>query len=58
MPLSRFFGNLIRNTVATAAEETFAVSQEAVDDDEMGRLYQKSWSPIVTLRRLGKSLPL
>lgn len=58
MPLSAFFGHYIRSTVATATEEPFAVSREAVDDDEVGRWYQKSWNPIVKLHRLGKSLPL
>lgn len=55
MSLSKVLGNFMRNTVATATEETFAVSQEVVDEDEIERLYQKSWNPKVKLQRLGKS---
>lgn len=55
MPLFSIFGNFIRNTVATAAEETFRVPREVVGEDEIQRLYQVSWNPKVKLHRLGKS---
>lgn len=54
MPLFSIFGDFIRNTVATAAEETFRVPREVVDEDEIQRLYQVSWNPKVKLQRLGK----
>lgn len=54
MLLFKVFGNFIRNAVATAAEGTLGVSREAVDGDEMERLYQVSWNPTVKLHRLGK----
>ncbi|XP_075869529.1 uncharacterized protein LOC142879874 isoform X2 [Nelusetta ayraudi] len=52
MPWSKVFGYFIRNTVATATEETFAVSPEVVDEDKIERLYKKSWNPKVKLQRL------
>lgn len=55
MPLSNIFGNFIRNSVATAAYETFGVFQEALEEDYVEHLYQVSWNPKVKLRRLGKS---
>lgn len=53
MPFSKVFGNFVRNAVATAAEETFGVPREIVNEDYIERLYQKSWNPKVKLQRLG-----
>ncbi|XP_075896338.1 uncharacterized protein LOC142897709 [Nelusetta ayraudi] len=52
MPFSKVFGNFVRNAVATAAEETFGVPREIVNEDYIERLYQKSWNPKVKLQRL------
>lgn len=53
--MSKVFENFIRNTVATAAEGTFKVSQKAVDKDEVEHLYQVSWNPKVKVHRLSKN---
>lgn len=54
-PLCNVFGKFIRKSVPTTAEEVFGVSQEVVDVNEIGPLYQVSWNPQVKLHRLGKS---